>query len=245
MLPSLKGPVFITGEPRRDYTFLFRLSAPDGSTLSGSSPFWTKVLFSDLFLTYISGLAEKVTIAPEKFEAAPVQFSLLQFPFPKGFAVGNLSVQYLEDELESVFKFHYIWQNNIRGTGADGKQGGGLQFTELGKVCCKATYAPSKKIPMPPVFPPQLNSNDSIGSVLMSPPVEVPLGGEIFPHIFPVQIDRAPGDRGGNNIAKTTVTYVRVPKIEEGTYSEWNYKDTSASAGRKYGSNSYDAVRVT
>ena len=250
-MTPFKGPMFITGEPRRDYTFLFRLSTPD-ITLK-YTPSWTRILFSDLFLTYISGLAEKVTLPSEKFEVAPVQFSLLQVPFPKGFSISNLSVQYLEDELESVFKFHYIWQNNIRGNVVSGKTldyiGGGLQFAELGKVCCKAVYAPSKKLSLSSVRLGGLANVEGFNSILAALPTEVPLGGEVFPHIFPVQIDRAPGDRSGSNIAKTTVTYARIIKIDNGTSSEWSYagdkgRGTSYYATKHYTS-SYDAVRVT
>lgn len=210
------------------------------------TPAWTRLLFTDLFLTYISGLAEKVTLPSEKFELAPVQYSVMQMSFPKGFSIGNLSVQYLEDELESVFRFHYIWQNNIKGGESQGESwldnsGGGMVFTELGKVCCKALYAPSKKMPdfgLGSIMPDPL-ADKGLPLSSMKPPTDIPLGGEAFPYIFPVQVDRNPADKAGSGVAKTTVVYARLPEVKiDGAWSEWNPGEDIKK------SNSYDAVRA-
>jgi hypothetical protein len=143
-------------------------------------------------MMYVSGLAEKVNLPNDKFDMGQSQFSVLQAPFPKGFQLPSFSVQYLEDEIGSIYAFHRIWMSNIRGYLDNGDEGGGVVFEELGKVCASALYAPSKKIPVPI-------------------PVDVPLGGDLWPAIFPADIARDPGNRGGSNIAKVTVTYARVP----------------------------------
>jgi hypothetical protein len=98
----------------------------------------------------------------------------------------------MEDELGTVGVFHRVWMENIRGY-----DGGGITFEELGKVCASAIYSPSKKIPLP----------------VFSPEIPIITGAETFPRIFPVQIDRDPANKAGNNFSKVTVTYARVPNI--------------------------------
>ena len=212
-LPGLRvdGPIFITGEPLREYNFCFRLTKPEGKMKD--SPAWTKVLFSDLFLLYVSGLAETVTLAPEKFNLGSVQVGTLKLSFPQGFDIPTFSVAYLEDEIMSVARFHMIWQNNIRGQSEKdarfNNSGGGMLFEEIGRVCCGAVYAPSKRIPNP------IHNNMVTNYLPATPPVEIPLGGETFPYIYPVSIQRGAGNRSGNNVSKTTITYARIPDIHE------------------------------
>jgi hypothetical protein len=187
---ALAGPRFITGEPRREWDFQFRLMAPVLDVKN--APAWTRFLWSPLPLLYVSGLAEKINLPNDKFDLGQAQLSALQMPFPKGFQLPSFSVQYLEDEIGSVYAFHRIWMSNIRGYMDNGDEGGGVVFEELGKVCASAIYAPSKKIPLPV-------------------PVDVPLGGDLWPAVFPVDVARDAANRGGNNISKVTVTYARVP----------------------------------
>ena len=224
-LPGLRvdGPIFITGEPLREYNFQFRLTVPDDATSNiKNGPIWTKVLFSTPFLLYISGLAEQVNLPNEEFQLGQVQMSTLQIPFPKGFTIPTFSVQYLEDELMSVARFHMIWQQNIRSS-MTLSEIGGLQFYELGRVCCSAIYAPSKKIATPEIP----ISAGSMGNV--TPPVEIPMGGETFPYIFPTSIQRSPGNKAGQNISKTTVTYSRVPDTRSFNWSDFHPDNYSTS----------------
>jgi hypothetical protein len=223
-LPGFRvgGPIYSTGEPLREYNFSFRLEKP--VIFSGETSTWTKFLFSELFLLYISNLAEKVNLPSDEFQMGQVKMSVLQLSFPQSFVINTFSVQYLEDELMSVYRFHSMWQNCIRGlvkndffilnngvlgqeVFSEGDQGGGLQFEELGKVCCSVLYAPSKKMPTD-----QFHMNSF-------PPVEIPLGGEVFPYVFPSSIARGAGDKAGSNLSKTTVTYTRVPDISRFSYS--------------------------
>jgi hypothetical protein len=191
------GPILITGEPRREYLFQFLLQPP--KVLPSS---WQTILFSRLALIYISGLAEKVSLPPDKFVMGQVNVGTLQMPFPQHFEIASLSVTYMEDELGLVTLFHRKWMEHIRGRESMGDSGasvpgGGLVFEELGKVCARALYAPSKRIPL--------------GFVSMEIPI--PTGVEVFPRVFPVQIDKDPPNRSGNNLSKVTITYARVPRI--------------------------------
>jgi len=219
-LPGLHvgGPIFITGEPLRQYNFQFRLTKP--AFILKNRPDWTNLLFSDLFLLYISGLAEKVNLPTEKFTLGQVQMSVLKLTFPQSFDIPNFSVQYLEDELMSVARFHMIWQNSIRGIGSNSgiiDERGGLSFDELGNVCCGAIYAPSKKLPNPS------SDINVMGISPVSPAVEIPLGGEIFPYVFPTDISREAGDKAGSGVSKTTVTYARIPDVSSFTSSSANF----------------------
>ena len=217
-LPGLRvnGPIFVTEEPLREYNFSFRLVNAVDSTVSDRAGF-TSFLFNDLFLLYVSGLAEQVNLPNEEFQLGQVQLSILQIPFPKSWSIPTFSVQYLEDEIMSVARFHMVWQNSIRGVLSSGGASDadqiknvsivsaeGLSFSELGKVCCGAIYAPSKRLPAPTL-------NIGIGHI--APPVDVPLGGEVFPHIFPTTIARNAGNRAGQNLSKTTITYARITDI--------------------------------
>ena len=248
---QLGGPKFITGEPLREYNFSFRLTKPQ-DTLK-NRPGWTSILFKDLFLLYISGLAEQVNLPDMEFQLGQAQMGMLQVNFPKTFSIPTFNVQYLEDELMSVARFHMMWQESIRGWNSStntianpagyleqittATPGGGLQFEELGKVCCQAIYAPSKKIPV--LFPsvpvpggapapsldsipvpiPRIGSGTSPSTTSIPapppPPIEIPLGGEVFPYVFPTKIARGAGNRSGSNIVKTTITYARFPDISE------------------------------
>jgi hypothetical protein len=196
----INGPRFITGEPRREWSFLFRLVMPP--FVPSRVPKWVMSLFNTLALLYVSGLAEKVTLPADKFTFDTVQFSTLKVPFPKGFELPHLQVQYLDDELGLVYIFHRVWQSNIRGYLESGKRGGGVVFEELGKVCASALYAPGKRMPW-------------VG--------DIPLGGEMWPLVFPVDVTRDSVNRGGNNVSKVNVTYARVPKWSmDGNIYEWN-----------------------
>jgi hypothetical protein len=195
------GPRFITGDPRREWSFLFLLLAPMIS--HPKIPKWASLLFSSVPSMYISGLAEKVTLPPDKFSFETIQFSNLKVPFPKGFELSSIQVQYLEDEIGSVHGFHQTWQSNIRGylakEGKNGKtkyeDGGGVVFEELGRVCATAIYAPGRKI--------------SVGGLAFEVPTS---GADVWPLVFPVEVTRDPVNRGGNNISKVNVTYARVPQ---------------------------------
>ena len=197
------GPLFLTGDPHREYDFTFQLSKIDGVKLR--APSWTNILFSSLFLRYISGLAEQVNLPSSKFTLGQVQLSTLQIPFPKGFEISTFSVQYLEDELLSVSRWHLTWQENIRG------DGGGFQFAELGKVCCQAIFAPTKKL--------AIEGPSAFGVGFSSIQAPITLGGEVFPYIFPVDISRSALSKAGQNISKTTVTYARIPDVSNFTRS--------------------------
>jgi hypothetical protein len=191
-LPNLNSliqvPRFITGEPGREWSFLFRLIPPVFEP--APAPEWTLKLFSTLPMLYISGLAERVNLPSEKFTLAQAQFSTLQVSFPKGYEIPTFSVQYLEDELGLVSYYHTVWMSNCRGYLGNEEEGGGVVFEELGKVCASALYAHSKKLPL-------------VG--------EIPLMGDLWPAILPVDITRDPANRGGSNITKVTVTYARIP----------------------------------
>jgi len=213
------APFFITGEFKREYQFQFVLfpSAPTSLSIK-KLPKWVLSLFSSLHLTYISSLAEQVNLPPLKFVIGNTTLGTLQgYPYPKGFETPTFSVVYLEDELDSVYKFHMVWQNNIRTRDGDFDMGG-LQFEPLGNVCCMAIYSPTKPVSISHLG--DIPSGISIGDSSMSIPlgVDVPLGADIWPFVFPSEIQRSPANKGGSGIAKTTVVYTRVPDIRN-----WNY----------------------
>jgi len=155
-------------------------------------------------------LAEQVNLPSSKFTVGNVNLSTLQFPFPKGFETPSFSVVYLEDELESVYRFHRVWQANIHGSYGN-EAGVGLQFEPLGKVCCQALYSPTKRL------------GATFDNFFLC--TDIPLGAEVWPYIFPSDIQRSPANKAGSGVSKTTVVYTRVPNI-----SEWNKVERTKGA---------------
>jgi hypothetical protein len=219
----LRPPFFMSGDPRREWHFTFMLAASQYA--KNASAIATSIL-SQVVLLYVSGLAEKVTIPSSKFTFTQTQFSTLQVPFPKGFELPSLQVQYLEDDLGLVSLFHRIWQSSIKGhfktstikvgeTVMD--NGDGVVFEELGKVCAMALYSPARMTGGEP-------GEDGVGGVRLEVPL--PTGLEVWPAIFPVEIASDPANRGGNNLAKVTVTYARIPVWSmRGNIYEWTPPD--------------------
>jgi hypothetical protein len=169
--------------------------------------------FSQIALMYVSGLAQKVTLPEEKFDVTPVQLGAVSFPFPKGTVLQNLSVEFLDDEISSVYRFHRMWMGMVSGSG-------GMVFTELGKVCLSALFMPIKRYP---AFGGLSSPGTSYGVGL-----DAPVGAERFPHLFPVSVSRSAYDRSGSSVIKTSVTYVRVPDMSNVLYHKYpgKAKDT-------------------
>jgi len=232
--PLVAGaPIFLSGDPQKEYEFTFVLTGADHVT-STKLPSWVTSLFSNLFLTYISGLAEQVTLPPSKITMGEVNVSTIRVPYVKGFEASPLNVVYLEDELSSVFRFHKAWQDNIRGSvdysvstdyssGAalvkGGGSGTGLQFEPLGNVCCKAIFSRTRKVSIP------VKDNFALGTVL-------PISVDVYPFIFPSEIQRSAANKGGNGISKTTVVYTRVPNISGWNSSETTFRNVSTEANK-------------
>jgi hypothetical protein len=213
LLEFFRPPFFMTGDPRREWHFTFLLVAPhyQAGELSPALSTTFNVVFGTLALLYISGLAEKVTIPGSKFTLAPTPFSTLSVPFPKGFEMPAIQVQYLEDDLGLVSLFHRIWQSSIKGyfkgisteeqVGSDG-----VVFEELGKLCATAIYSPARMT--------------AYGGVRLEIPL--PTGLEVWPAVFPVDISSDAANRSGNNLSKVTVTYARIPVWSmRGNIYEW------------------------
>jgi hypothetical protein len=208
----------MSGDPRREWHFTFLLAA---SQYAKTAPAIATSILSQVVLLYISGLAEKVMLPSSKFTLGQAPLSTLQVPFPKGFELPTFQVQYLEDDLGLVGLFHRIWQSSIRGyfknavvsaitKDADGNVVGGgsdgVVFEELGKVCAMAMYAPARMT----------------GENGVRLEIPLPTGLEVWPAIFPVDIASDPANRGGNNLAKVTVTYARIPVWSmSGNIYEW------------------------
>lgn len=221
-IPGMRvgAPFFISGEPRREYQFKFLLASSD---LLGflKRPLSVSALFSSLALVYVSSLAETVNPPSSKLSVGDVTVGTLQgVPFPKGFETPTFSVIYLEDELESVYKFHLAWQKTI----------GSLKFEALGNVCCKAMYAPTKKVPL--VF------SDNFGLGL-----DIPLGVEVWPYVFPSEVSKSAANQTGNGVMKTTVVYTRVPDTSAWSYVATDQNEITVNANiNSYFSNIKEAV---
>ena len=266
------APQFLLGDPKKDYSFSFVLFPPQMDLSFKGIKSQLKAEFLDsITLLYISNLVEKVTMPSDKLDMGTVQYGLVPFQFPKGFTMSNIQVQFLEDELESVYRFHRHWMNSLKGHVYGfclNRWEGNMSFREWGKVSLSAMYSPIKRLPIyTPTFLRQMGeamvapkkvmfgidpvsgkwipeySGDDKAPLSLeleaSASMDMPLGIEVFPVIFPIQIDRGSADKAGSGITKTTVTYVRIPIVVNGTESTWGGRDDAVKAGTL---KSYDRV---
>jgi hypothetical protein len=211
LLDVLRPPFFVTGDPRREWQFIFLLTLPlygpkDGILRIGGTV--VSAVVGSMALAYVSGLAEKVTIPSSKFSLELTPFSNLQAYYPKGVETPYIQVQYLEDDLGLVSLFHRFWQSSVIGYLKGAGSSHGVVFEELGKVAATAVYSPSRKMP------------------LAGRHWDVPMGLDVWPAVFPVEVASDPANKGGNNLSKVSVTYARIPvwSMSENIY-EWTPAD--------------------
>lgn len=193
-------PTFITGEPKRDYDFSWVVSPH--SLITG-------IIDS----TYISQLAQKVDLPEDNIQTKSVPVGTVEFPVPVEITLNSIKVTYLEDDLGSVYMMHRAWQNLPR------QKFRSFSLNTMFKYSGAGLYIPKTSHLIADSTAATILSNiQTLGIGLLNgsdgSDSGIPTGYELFPHIFPTNIQRTSMDKGGQSLAGVTVTYTRLPEIK-------------------------------
>jgi hypothetical protein len=232
-------PVFITGDPRRDYTFQFILFQPlfvgqtDYTLNAGALHGVDKTVALEDRLTaanqlvsfnvdldtatliYVSQLCKQISLPEDKIRTRSVKLGGVDVSFIEGFEMADFTCTYLEDEVNNVYKTFLRWQRHMSPLASSSYRK--LAVYPLLQRCLTGIYIPTKKVKIP--------GADNAASVVAGIPLigsllssllgpEVPTGIFIYPYIYPSNIKRSNPDKSGNAFGTVEVTYSRVPDIE-------------------------------
>ncbi len=229
-------PIFVTGEPKKQWNFSWQILPPTIAQtltiLSKNNDLSVKDLLlklGEFFLSiatsiYVSQLAKKVDLPDMVAETEKRRLSSVEFPFVTSFPLEFIKVEYMEDMLNTVYLYHKKWQDLSRV---------GMDFLPILSCCQQGVYIPTAMIPTGPfLLTGSLSGTSPVGAAVggavggvnsafkklgLGPiPIatELPMGIETFPQIYPVRISRTSPDKSASILSTTTVTYIRVPKIE-------------------------------
>ncbi len=230
-------PLFVTGEPKKQWNFIWQLLPPALNKIGEVfdkkiTPTVGKAIvkLAEFFLMiapslYVSQLAKKVDLPDMVAETEKRKISSVEFPFITAFPLETIRVEYLEDTLNTVYLYHKKWQDMARL---------GMNFLPILKCCQQGVYVPTAMMPTfiggvtgnlsgnSPVGEAIGGAIGSVNSELNSGKIdnlalasEIPVGIETFPQIFPIRISRTSPDKNSSILSTTTITYLRVPKINK------------------------------
>ena len=186
-------PIFVTGEPKRNWNFIFSILA-NPTTLMDKNSSWKTVLFNNIVTTYVSLLCEKFNPPSSQLDYDLVPVSIIKYPVPKGYLMSDLSASFIEDEINLVSWFHQSWQAHISGESK-------LNFNEILGMSAVISYAPTVRLATP--------FNETLDDRKI--PIDVPTGLDIWPNCFPAKVELDPEDKGGSDLSRVSVVYARVP----------------------------------
>jgi hypothetical protein len=197
-------PLFITGEPKRNYSFRILLTYPSfiqdlkTSVTEKAATELFKTLANAAVLAYISNLAKSIVLPNDAMDTKQVTIANVKLPVSVGWVADELSVTYLEDELNTVYNFHRIWQNSLKKTDSaeDTSLVDSLSFNPIKKKCLQLTYFSLTK----PTRLPYLASDVD---------VRLPTGASIWPLVYPLKVDRGTFDASQDGLAEVKVQYGR------------------------------------
>lgn len=183
-------PIFLTGEPRREYEFVWSLQL---TAAAMRDPKYLKKMgwVTQAVLTYISQLAKQYTPPDETLNVEEFSIGNITVPVPTGFTINKIKVTYLDDTINTVYNFHKFWQASLY-TGSGNIRS--FTLNSLYNNCLSATYIDTVKRPL-------------VG--------DIPTSGVYFPRIFPQTIRRSVMDKSATDLSTVEVTYIRIPLIEQ------------------------------
>ncbi len=201
---------------KKNYNFLWYVTAgSDNSSVLGKL---MSTLLSVAATAYVSQLAEKISLPDDEVEYDTVKIANLEFKVGKGIKMNDFTVTYLDDSLNSVYQFHNSWQKLVRNDG--------LSMTPLKSICGTGTYITTENAmtvtEYQTVFSQLYNSNNGTGNSVDYSLIETaleaigtkPTSITTFPNIYPTKISRGEMSKDGQDLARVTVTYTRVPELK-------------------------------
>lgn len=199
-------------EFKKDYKFIWTLLPSRISTLGRpfkgiiSSPNDYFVL-NTVNMVYISQLAESVQLPNDEINVDDSYLiGGIKYPIAKFYEMPSITVTYLDDSIDSVYKFHKTWQKLLI-------HRDGVYFSTLKDYAIKAEYI---------TFDDSLSSAEYVAyKALHDNNIPMPPGFGIkpsnlteYPFLFPRSISRGTASHSSENLSKVTVTYVRIPDIK-------------------------------
>lgn len=224
-------PYFTLGEPKRNYQFTWVLVPPVLSSITtiisqlrskqalSVLKNSIKLLSNTTTALYVSQLAKNVALPPAKLKTDVVNLGSVEFPIPVSRELAPFTVTYLDDSIETVYKYHMSWYEMVAIPGSP-------NLMPLASAAFSAIYSPySNFIPaLIPGYhstilsaPVGASQASAIGSAALQALAETPTSIETYPGIFPVEIKRDDADKTGKGFGTVKVTYIRVPKLIDGT----------------------------
>jgi len=119
-------PLFLSGEAKRDYEFIWMLQPPPlnflKSTLTkiqnldGLSSFKKMMdsVFSAVLPLYVSQLATKITLPDDEVGTEENPKASIQDSYLNNVLLHPITVEYMEDGFNSAYIFHRLWHENAR-----------------------------------------------------------------------------------------------------------------------------------
>lgn len=187
-------PVSLTGDWARDYNFYFSLffnplqrltKIKNLDSFKNIALASLKTLADVATLTYVSSLARKVSVPDRKLDTAQITLGTVETAVPVKFVLGSFTVDYFDDEANTVENFHVGWQSTVKS---------GFSYSLLSLCSLSCVMGTAKKVPI-------------------LPGVDLPTGVTTYPQIFPATITRPDFDKGGTQLRTISVEYIRIPNI--------------------------------
>jgi len=222
-------PVFAPScDIKRDYTFLWSI-APNFSytawkenlkslDIVNESISGTSKLLTGANAIYVSQLAKKIQLPDDELTTSSVDLGPINFPYATGWSTSPIVVTYLEDSYNTVYNFHRSVQQMAR-------SGRCLAIQPLKSISLTGLYiATTSNSPASELLNSAnsaittalefLNIGDSLGLS------EIPTQVVSYPSLFPQKITRTSPDKSGTSFATTTVSYIRIPTLNDCT--DWD-----------------------
>ena len=205
-------------ELKKEYNFLWYVGLDKvltpGIPLKVLAKF--RLLMNHTLTTYISQMAEKVSLPDDSIDTEDYNIGSVQVPVPKRIPMPDIRVTYLEDSNDTVYNFHKSWMSFVR-------EGDTFSMEPLYPYSIIARYITFDNTLTSAEHSTLLKAQSNLSaSVKNSNIYQMLTTADMFakpksiynyPHIFPTGISRGEANKGGNGLSKITVTYKRLPEI--------------------------------
>ena len=175
-----------------------------------------RLLMNHPLTTYISQLAEKVSLPDDTIDTDGYNIGPVDVPVPKKIPMPDIRVTYLEDTNDTVYNFHKSWMSFIR-------HGDTFCMEPLYPYTIVGRYLTYDNTLSAEEHSTILKAQSAIDATITDSNLfKITHEGDIFmkpksiynyPHLVPVGLSRGESDKGGSSNARVTVTYKRLPEI--------------------------------
>lgn len=227
---------------KREYQFHWKLSIDESTMYEKTHEASQKLikLFNSEggeLVSHVCSLASQVAIPDDEITSEPVKIGEFDYPVPTGVKHGDITVTYLEDSNETVYRFHKYWQSLLRISKdyEDRSRGDVFLLNPLTVLCATATYTSvpqfmnesEAKQYLEKTKRKSLNTGDREQSIKnlfsYNNSDEYDFGtfekygkstSTIYPRVYPSLIKRSNANKQGSSTSTVTVTYSRILRLQ-------------------------------